>query len=133
MSRHLRLIVMGLLLTLGGLGLESAIAPAAPAGGQDSSPQATVNTQVVIKTESSLVLVDVIATDKKGNYIKDLERKDFHVYEDDAEAMTVAGGERRWVPLGEAAGMPLTGLARKVLARLHLLDAIAPLEGDDVL
>ena len=53
------------------------------------------------------------------------------VYEDDAEAMTVAGGERRWVPLGEAAGMPLTGLARKVLARAHLLptralDAMAP-------
>ena len=44
---------------------------------------------------------------------------------------TVAGGERRWVPLSEAAGMPLTGLARKVLARAHLLptparDAIVP-------
>ena len=53
------------------------------------------------------------------------------VFEDDVEAMTAAGGERRWVPLGEAAGMPLTGLARKVLARAHLLptlarDAIAP-------
>jgi hypothetical protein len=24
------------------------------------------------------------------------------VFEDDAEAMTVAAGERRWVPLGEA-------------------------------
>jgi A/G-specific adenine glycosylase len=53
------------------------------------------------------------------------------VFEDDVEAMTVAGGERRWVALGEAAGMPLTGLARKVLARAHLLpsvtlDAIAP-------
>jgi A/G-specific adenine glycosylase len=53
------------------------------------------------------------------------------VFEDDVEAMTVAGGERRWVPLGEAAGMPLTGLCRKVLARAHLLptpalDAIAP-------
>ena len=40
---------------------------------------------MVIKTESNLVLVDVIATDKKGNYIKDLEKKDFHVFEDDAE------------------------------------------------
>ena len=26
------------------------------------------------------------------------------VFEDDVEAMTVAGGERRWVPLGEARG-----------------------------
>jgi A/G-specific adenine glycosylase len=53
------------------------------------------------------------------------------VFEDDVEAMTVPGGQRRWVPLGDAAGMALTGLARKVLARVHLfsgasLDAIAP-------
>jgi A/G-specific adenine glycosylase len=60
------------------------------------------------------------------------------VFEDDVKAMTRAGGVRRWVPLGEAAGMPLTGLARKVLARAHLLaapalDAIAPEpEGDEV-
>ncbi|HEY1161361.1 MAG TPA: A/G-specific adenine glycosylase [Terracidiphilus sp.] len=43
------------------------------------------------------------------------------VFEDNVRAMTVAGGERRWVPLGEAAGMALTGLARKVLTRAHLL------------
>ena len=53
------------------------------------------------------------------------------VFEDDIETMTVAGGERRWVPLREAAGMALTGLTRKVLARAHLfparpLDSIAP-------
>jgi A/G-specific adenine glycosylase len=55
------------------------------------------------------------------------------VLEDDVDAMTVAGGERRWVPLKDASGMALTGLARKVLTRLHLLDAIAPQQGDDVL
>jgi A/G-specific adenine glycosylase len=43
------------------------------------------------------------------------------VFEDDVEAMTVAGGERRWVALGAAAGIALTGLARKVLSRAHLL------------
>ena len=43
------------------------------------------------------------------------------VFEDDVDAMTVPGGERRWVPLGEAAGMALTGLARKVLTRARLL------------
>ena len=53
------------------------------------------------------------------------------VYEDDVEAMTVAGGERKWVPLAETAKMALTGLARKVLLRAHLLpkaslDEIAP-------
>ena len=46
------------------------------------------------------------------------------VFEDDIEALTVASGERRWVPLREAAGMALTGLARKVLARAHLLPAL---------
>jgi A/G-specific adenine glycosylase len=60
------------------------------------------------------------------------------VFEDDLAAMTVAGGLRRWVPLGEAATMALTGLTRKALARLHLLvaaplDAIAPQDEDDVL
>ena len=60
------------------------------------------------------------------------------VFEDGIQAMTVRGGRRRWVPLGEAAGMALTGLARKVLTRTHLLarpplDAIAPQPGYDVL
>jgi A/G-specific adenine glycosylase len=49
------------------------------------------------------------------------------VFEDDVEALTVLGGARRWVPLREAEGMALTGLARKVLARAHLL-AAAPLD-----
>jgi hypothetical protein len=60
------------------------------------------------------------------------------VFEDDIEAMTEPGGERRWVPLGEAAGMALTGLTRKVLSRAHLLpiktlDTIAPQPETDVL
>jgi A/G-specific adenine glycosylase len=60
------------------------------------------------------------------------------VFEDDVEALTVPGGERRWVPLGKAAGMALTGLARKVLSRAHLLpgaplDSIAPDHTSDVL
>jgi A/G-specific adenine glycosylase len=60
------------------------------------------------------------------------------VFEDDAEAMTLPGGERRWVPLAEAAVMALTGLTRKVLARARLfpaasLDAIAPQPEADVL
>jgi A/G-specific adenine glycosylase len=53
------------------------------------------------------------------------------VFEDDEKLMTVTGGERRWVPLSEVAGMALTGLARKVLTRAHLLssavlDALVP-------
>jgi VWFA-related protein len=38
-----------------------------------------------IKAETRLVLVDVIVTDKKGDYIHDLSQKDFKVFEDDQE------------------------------------------------
>lgn len=59
------------------------------------------------------------------------------VFEDDVDALTVPGEERRWVPLAEAAGMALTGLSRKVLTRAHLLtgaprDAITQKADDDV-
>lgn len=59
------------------------------------------------------------------------------VGEEDVEAMTAPGGERRWVALHEAAGMALTGLTRKVLMRLRLLpspamDAIARRRGEAV-
>jgi A/G-specific adenine glycosylase len=43
------------------------------------------------------------------------------VSEDDVEAMTVASGPRRWILLIEAGEVALTGLARKVLTRAHLL------------
>ena len=43
------------------------------------------------------------------------------VFEGDVDALTVAEGRRCWVPLINAAGMALTGLARKVLSRAHLL------------
>lgn len=46
------------------------------------------------------------------------------VFEDDVEALTVKGGERRWVPLRDAASMALTGLTRKVLKRAQLLPAV---------
>jgi A/G-specific adenine glycosylase len=60
------------------------------------------------------------------------------VFEDDVDRLTVAGGERRWVPLNEAAGLALTGLTRKVLTRAHLLpsaplDTIAQRKGGNLL
>jgi hypothetical protein len=59
------------------------------------------------------------------------------VFEDDVEALTIPGGDRRWVPLQDAAGMALTGLARKVLTRAHLLtaaplDALTPQDGEEL-
>ncbi len=38
-----------------------------------------------IRTETKLVLVDAVVTDKKGNYVRDLEMKDFKIYEDDKQ------------------------------------------------
>lgn len=55
----------------------------AQSGGAPSAPtQAPITSSQVIRTETNLVLVDVIATDKKGGYIKDLEAKEFQVFED---------------------------------------------------
>ncbi len=48
------------------------------------------------------------------------------VFEDDVDALTAAGGKRRWVPLAEAVDMALTGLTRKVLTRARLLPNTRP-------
>src|SRR5574337_1179377 len=73
------------LVSLGWLGVEPLLAPALPRGAQEAATQTTPAAPTVIKAEANLVLVDVITTDKKGNYIQDLEVKDFHVFEDDDE------------------------------------------------
>jgi VWFA-related protein len=46
---------------------------------------AAPSTPDVFRTETRLVLVDTVVTDKKGNYIRDLAQKDFHVWEDGKE------------------------------------------------
>ncbi len=43
--------------------------------------------------------------------------------EGDVARMTVTGGKRRWIRLEELNELPLTGLARKVLLRAHLMTA----------
>src|ERR1035438_6766077 len=40
------------------------------------------STPTVIRSETRLVLVDAVVTDKKGNYVTDLTQKDFEVLED---------------------------------------------------
>ena len=54
-----------------------------PAQAPSSPPQA--GPIPVIKTETRLVLVDAIVTDRKGTYISDLTQQDFRVWEDDKE------------------------------------------------
>jgi len=52
------------------------------AGAQQASDASTA---AVIHAETSLVLVDTVVTDKKGNYVRDLTVKDFKVWEDGKE------------------------------------------------
>jgi VWFA-related protein len=47
--------------------------------------QAPADPGGVIRTETKLVLVDAVVTDKKGNYLHDLQAKEFHVFEDNKE------------------------------------------------
>ena len=55
------------------------------------SEQAASSTPLpVIKTESRIVLVDAVVTDKKGNYIHDLTQQNFRVYEDNKEQKLVS-------------------------------------------
>ena len=57
----------------------------AAAQAQSTSAQAPAGSNTVIRAESRLVLVDTVVTDKKGNYVRDLEAKDFRVWEDNKE------------------------------------------------
>ena len=55
---------------------------------QESAAQPAPQSQAPapsIKTESRAVRVDVIVTDKKGNYMHDLKAEDFRVYEDNKQ------------------------------------------------
>src|SRR5277367_1466353 len=54
-------------------------APQAPADKQQSP------TGTSIKAETREVRVDVVVTDKKGNYVEDLKTNDFRLYEDDKQ------------------------------------------------
>ena len=59
---------------------------ASQAAPQSPQPDSTVpQSNVVIKKESRLVLVDTVVTNKKGEYIHDLKQSDFKVYEDNKE------------------------------------------------
>ena len=58
-----------------------------------ASPQKPETVPEIIKKQTNLVLVDAVVTDKKGNYVRDLEQKDFKVFEDGKE-QPIAGFSR---------------------------------------
>src|SRR3984957_4001534 len=49
---------------------------------EESQGRPLANTGTVIKTETRLVVVDAVVTDKKDIYVKDLKQKYFKVFED---------------------------------------------------
>src|ERR1700744_6496447 len=65
-------------------GATALLAQNAGAQDQDKS-KPPVDSGAVIKTETRLVVVDAVVTDKKDNYVKDLNKKDFKVFEDGKE------------------------------------------------
>src|ERR1700728_4329071 len=58
---------------------------ATPSSPADTQQPAASASGPVLRAESSVVRVDVIVTDKKGNYIHDLSSKDFHVFDNNQE------------------------------------------------
>lgn len=66
--------------------------PAAAVPAQNSAVPANAQDQPivgVIRSETRLVLVDTVVTDKKGKYVRDLSQKDFKVFEDNKEQPVV--------------------------------------------
>jgi VWFA-related protein len=62
---------------------DAATKDTAPQSPQQNASEPQSN--VVIRKESRLVLVDTVVTDKKGEYVRDLKQSDFKVYEDNKE------------------------------------------------
>src|SRR5664279_1155206 len=99
----------------------------APAPAQQAQPQGA---PTVIRTETKLVLVDVVVTGKKGGYVEDLELKNFKVWEDNKEQQLktfsfgadpkAPGGQQRYIVLffdNSTMGMAEQMQARQAAAR----------------
>ena len=82
----------------------------APPPPQAAAPADQQPAVAVIRKETRLVLVDAVVTDKKGNYIRDLTKDDFKVFEDNkqqavssftsgADATTQPNGQRHYLIL----------------------------------
>jgi VWFA-related protein len=76
---------LGLLGMLAGASATQTQEPAKPAPTAAPEQQPAAATAPVIHTESRLVLVDTVVTNKKGHYVTDLKQQDFKLYEDNKE------------------------------------------------
>jgi VWFA-related protein len=62
-----------------------AVLPLAGVFAPAQQPNTVPDSGAVIRTETKVVLVDTVVTDKKGNYVRNLTAKDFKVWEDNKE------------------------------------------------
>ena len=60
------------------IGILLGLVAASPA--QQDKPDKPEDNGTVIRTETRVVLVDAVVTDKKGGYVRDLTKKDFKVW-----------------------------------------------------
>jgi VWFA-related protein len=117
---------------------QDAPSPAAPPAAAEPAPQQQQNGPVV-RSETRLVRVDVIVTDKRGNYIHDLSANDFKVYDDNkqqqmanfsfgADPNSPTAGERRYTVLFfDDASMDSNDQPRARAAAVKFIDAnVAP-------
>jgi VWFA-related protein len=88
-----------------------------PAPGQQPAQEQSPG---VLRKQVNLVLVDAVVTDKKGNYVTDLEAKDFRVYEDNKEQAIVSFNTGAEVNAA-AKEAPKPGSAIQALQRHYLV------------
>jgi VWFA-related protein len=83
--RDHRLVLLVGLICLAGCWMFRELGSDNPVAHAQQSAAADAADVPVIRTETRLVLVDTVVTDKKGNYVRDLAQKDFKVWEDGKE------------------------------------------------
>ena len=77
MKAHLTLVLAAL--------CAAGVARAQQDKAQQDKKYAPIDSGLVIQTETKLVVVDAVVTDKKNQYVRDLKAKDFKVWEDGKE------------------------------------------------
>ena len=119
------------------IALFSLLPAAALAQESGPAPQSPAGAPPVLRSESRVVRVDVVVTDKKGNYLPDLAAKDFHVFDNGKEQPIVnfsfgaasgsstAGDRHYMVLLFDDATMDFTDQPRARQAALKFIDANA--------
>jgi VWFA-related protein len=111
-------------------------APPPPTGPAPAAPQSVP----VVRSETRVVRVDVIVTDKKGNYIHDLTANDFRVFDDNkqqqvdnfsfgADPNSLGASERRYMVLFfDNSSMDTADQPRARAAAAKFIDANAGLD-----